>query len=93
MSPPKKKPAKPIIKAQPEAFIGHESMTMLGTESWQDFEKRVKAQEAAQGMTAPVPAHVPEEKKEEAPASVEPSEDERQKGGLDEDSLPEEYEG
>jgi hypothetical protein len=86
----KKKPAKPIIKAKPEAFIGHESMTMLGTESWQDFEKRIKAQEAEQGLTAPVPAHVPEPVDDESNAAVE---EEEPKGGLDEDSLPEEYEG
>jgi len=94
-----------VIKAQPEQFIGHEQMTMLGTESWADFEKRIKELEAkraaeaqaAGGMTAPVPAHqpapAPEEAPEEAtgavPVEPEPKDDE----GLDDDSLPDEYEG
>ena len=92
----KKKPPTPIIKAKPEAFIGHESMTMLGTESWQDFEKRIKAKEGEQGMTAPVPAHVPApvpEQVDDESTNVAPDEEKPSKGGLDEDSLPEEYEG
>lgn len=108
MAPPKKKPARPIIKAKPEQFIGHESMTMLGTESWEEFEKRIKALEAerlaekkegADGMTAALPAHVPSEPEEAAtgalPIEPEPPADSApaESRGLDEDSLPDEYEG
>lgn len=63
--PRKKKPAAP-----PEKFIGHESMTMMGDETFADFEKRLKASE---GATAPVPAHTPAKStKPVAPAAKAP---------------------
>lgn len=79
---------------------------MLGTESWADFEKRIKELEAkkaaeaqaAGGMTAPVPAHQPAAKPDDVPEAatgalpVEPAPN-ADDGGLNDDSLPDEYEG
>lgn len=56
---PKKKPPAPPARKAPEQFIGHDSATMMGDETFADFERRTRASEGAEGATAQVPAHVP----------------------------------
>jgi hypothetical protein len=98
----KKKPAPPApARTKPEAFIGHESMTMMGDETFADFERRMAEDKDSSG-TAPVPVHVPAKKSAKAPPGppvpsvVEdeedvPDEDEPEADDAD-DALPDEYE-
>jgi hypothetical protein len=86
----KKKPS-PVVKAakpsKPEAeqFIGHDSVTMMGDESFAEFEARAKAREEATGA---MPAHVPSK----PPPPVPTSDEEPGDAVLPDDSLPDEVE-
>jgi len=90
---PKKKPppARPAPKKpEPEVFIGHDSMTMMGDESFADFERRMDEAKADAGATAAIPAHVP--KKAAPRVEDEPVDDEAPADEHD-DLLPDEYDG
>lgn len=72
-------------KPKAEQFIGHDSVTMMGDESFADFEARAKAREEATGA---MPAHVPSKPGPPVPTSDEEPGD----AMLPDDSLPDEVE-
>jgi hypothetical protein len=82
--------AVPPPKPQLEQFIGHDSETMMGDESFAEFEARTQSRESA---TAPVPVHVPSPAKPGPPV---PTQDEEPGGALvpddADDGLPDELE-
>ncbi len=87
---PKKK-SSPVVKAveakkpKPEQFIGHDAMTMMGDETFAQFEARAKARDE---VTGAMPAHVPSK-----PGPPVPTQDEEPGGAvLPDDSLPDEVE-
>jgi hypothetical protein len=96
------KKSSPVVKAVPppkpqvEQFIGHDSETMVGDESFAEFEARTNSRESA---TAPVPVHVPSPAKPPStgrPGPPVPTQDEEPGGALvpedEDDGLPDELE-
>lgn len=86
--------AVPPPKPQPEQFIGHDSETMMGDESFAEFEARTNSRESA---TAPVPVHIPVPKPASGrPGPPVPTQDEEPGGALvpddEDDGLPDELE-
>lgn len=96
----KKPPASRIKKAAPakpapEAFIGHESRTMMSDETFAEFEQRMQAEAAGDeaaddGATGAVPAHSPDD--DDEATGVAPAGDDAALEGMTDDLLPDEVE-